>query len=470
MMNWVAFSPELWLLAMAGLFLVRSMLRPDPERDYLLAMVMTAIGAGVGMAGVGLEGDLFSGTYRVDLFSQFFKCLLAIGLFLVVCLCRNTSGLREGLQAEFYLLLAVGTMALSMLVSCVHLLTIYIALELSSYSLYILVSLRRDRVPGVRAGLKYFLVGASSSAVMLFGLALVYGTTGEAYLAELLAGLSIYTGQPAFNLGLLMVMGGFFFKLAIFPFHIWAPDVYEGAANTVTAYIATVSKVAAIGILVRMAALGSAPYFADVLAVLAITSMTVGNLAALVQKDFKRLLAYSSVAHGGYLLIGVLSLGEAGYAAAAFYALAVLVMKFTCFMVVVTVAVNGENPRVTDLAGLYRRAPLMAMALMMALFGLAGIPPTIGFTGKLLLFTAAMSKGHLILILIAMVNVVISLYYYLMVLRAAYLLEPHENAPAFEETLPLKALSLAMIGAMVILGLYPHHVIELTRQAAALLS
>jgi NADH-quinone oxidoreductase subunit N len=335
--------------------------------------------------------------------------------------------------------------------------------------LYILVSLRRDRVRGIRAGLKYFLVGASASAVMLFGLALVYGTTGEAYLVELMAGLPMYAAQPAFTLGLIMVLCGFFFKLAIFPFHIWAPDVYEGAANPVAAYIATVSKVAAIGILVRMAALGDTAYFVDVLAVLAITSMTVGNLAALAQKDFKRLLAYSSVAHGGYLLIGVLSMGQAGYAAATFYALAVLVMKFTCFMVVVNVAVGDRNPTVADLAGLHRRAPLMAMALMMALFGLAGIPPTIGFTGKLLLFTAAMSQGHFTIVLIAMVNVVISLYYYLMVLRAAYLLEPAADAPAVPETLPLKVLSVAMIGAMVILGLYPHHLIELTRRAVALL-
>jgi NADH-quinone oxidoreductase subunit N len=469
-MNWIIFSPELWLLATAGVFLVRSMMRPDPVRDHVFAMVTAAIAAGVALAGLGFSGDLFAGTYRVDLFSQFYKGLLATGFFLVVCLCRGRTGVRDDLQAEFYLLLAVCTLALTMLVSCVHLLTIYVALELSSYALYILVSLRRDHVRGIRAGLKYFLVGASASAVMLFGLALIYGTTGKAYLVELRAGLPVYATQPAFSLGLLMVLCGFFFKLAIFPFHIWAPDVYEGAANPVAAYIATVSKVAAIGILVRMAALGGTAYFADVLAVLAIASMTVGNLAALAQKDFKRLLAYSSVAQGGYLLIGVLSMGEAGYAAATFYALAVLVMKFTCFMVVVNVAVGDGNPTVAALAGLHRRAPLMAMALMMALFGLAGIPPTIGFTGKLLIFTAAISQGYFTLVLIAMVNVVISLYYYLMVLRAAYLLEPADDAPAFQETLPLKALSLVMIGAIVALGFYPNHLIELTRRAVALIS
>ena len=470
MMNWIVLSPEMWMLATAGLFLVRAMMRPDAGRNHVLALVTAAIAAGVALGGAGFNGDLFAGTYRVDLFSQFYKCLLAVGFFLVVSLCSDTKGIREELEAEFYLLLAVATLAMMMLVSSVHLLTIYITLELSSYSLYILVSLNRDRDRGIRAGLKYFLVGASASAVMLFGLALVYGTSGTAYLIDIMAALPALTGQAAFNLGLFLVLGGFFFKLAVFPFHVWAPDVYEGAAHPVAAYIATASKVAAVGILVRVAALGQAAYFVHVLAAMAIVSMTLGNLAAVAQQDFKRLLAYSSIAHGGYILIGILSMNTVGYAAATFYALSILIMKFTCFMVVVKVAVGNKNPSLSDLTGLHRRAPLMAMALMMALFGLAGIPPTIGFTGKLLLFTAAMSQGHFTLVLIAMINVVISLYYYLKVLRAAYLLEPADDAPPLRETLPLKALSIAMIAAMVILGLYPHHLIELTRRAAALLS
>ena len=470
MMNWIALSPELWMLATIGVFLGRSLMRPDAGRDYLLALVTAAVAVGVALAGTGFSAELFAGTYRVDLFSQFYKCLLAGGFFLVVCLCDRLPGVREDLQAEFYLLLAVCTLAMMMLVSSVHLLTIYITLELSSYSLYILVSLRRDRARGIRAGLKYFLVGAAASAVMLFGLALVYGTTGTAYIIDLLSALPVPVDQPAFSIGLLLLLGGFLFKLAVFPFHIWAPDVYEGAANPVAAYIATASKVAAVAILVRLVALGTTAYFVDALAVLAIVTMTVGNLAAIAQTDFKRLLAYSSVAQGGYILIGILSMDPAGYAAATFYAFAVLIMKFTCFMVVVKVAVGDENPTLADLAGLHRRAPLMAMALMMALFGLGGIPPTIGFTGKLLLFTAAMAKGHFTLVLIAMINVVISLYYYLRVLRAAYFLEPSPDAPLVQETLPLKALSLAMIAAMVVIGFYPNHLIELTRRAAALIS
>ena len=273
---------------------------------------------------------------------------------------------------------------------------------------------------------------------MLFGLALIYGTTGEAYLVELLAGLPVYASQPAFNLGLLMVLCGFFFKLAIFPFHIWAPDVYEGAAHPVAAYIATVSKVAAIGILVRMAALGGTAYFVDVLAVLAITSMTVGNLAALAQKDFKRLLAYSSVAHGRVLADRCFEHRGSRVCRGDFLCAGRARNEIHLFHGGGQRGGGDTNPTVADLAGLHRRAPLMAMALMMALFGLAGIPPTIGFTGKLLIFTAAMSQGHFTLVLIAMVNVVISLYYYLMVLRAAYLLEPADDSPRFPGNIAAK--------------------------------
>ncbi len=468
-MNAIIFSPELWMLAIAGVFLIRAMIPPNAARDYQIALVMATLAVGVCLAALGFSGNLFAGTYRIDLFSQCYKCLLSTGFFLIVCLCNDLRGIRAGLQPEFYLLLAVSTLAMMMLVSSAHLLTIYMALELSSYSLYILVALGRDRDLAIRAGIKYFLVGASASAVMLFGMAMVYGAAGTAYLGELARVLPPLLERPSAAIGLLLILGGFFFKLAVFPFHFWAPVVYAGAANQVAAYIATVSKVAAVAILIRVAAMGSSTYMVHVLAILSIVSMTVGNLAAIAQKDLKRLLAYSSVAHGGYVLIGILSMDAAGYAAATFYALAVLVMKFTCFMVVIKVAGDGGNPAIADLAGLHRRAPLLAMALMMALFGLAGIPPTIGFTGKLLLFTAAMTQGHLALILIAMINVVISLYYYLHVLRAAYLLEPVDNAArVYRETVPIKVMSVVMIAAMVILGIYPQQLIQLINQAVGL--
>jgi NADH-quinone oxidoreductase subunit N len=411
---------------------------------------------------------LFSATYRVDLYSQVFKAMLSMGLFLVVCICTNLGGVKRKFHPEFYLLLFTSTLAMMMLVSAVHLLTIYVALELSSYSLYILVALQRRQANGLEATLKYFLVGVCASAVMLFGLAVLYGSVKAVYLSELVQVLPGVIDRPLVVSGLLLSLGGFFFKLAVFPFHFWAPDVYQGAPNQVAAFIASASKVAAVAILMRFVAVGSggSAYLAQALVALAIVSMTVGNLAAVVQKDFNRLMAYSSIAHAGYVLIGILCMNAAGYAATIFYALSLMLMKFTCFLVLVMVAGNGGSLQIDQLAGLHRRSPLLAMALMLALFGLAGIPPTIGFTGKLLVFIAAMQQGYFTLVLIAMINVVISLYYYMLVIKAAYLLEPPNDLPALSVSPPVKLLTGTLVTAMVVIGVFPTYVIALARAAA----
>jgi NADH-quinone oxidoreductase subunit N len=299
---------------------------------------------------------------------------------------------------------------------------------------------------------------------MLFGIALLYGLGGSLYLADLLRELPGKMHDPVVLVSLILSLSGFLFKLAAFPFHFWASDVYEGAPHQVAAYIATASKVAAIAVLLRLVALSgnASGYLSYFLMALALISMTVGNLAALVQQDFKRLLAFSTIAHAGYVLIGILSVNPLGYASAVFYALSLLVMKYSCFMVVTLASKNGRNPSVADLAGLHRRAPVLALALMLALFGLAGIPPTIGFTAKLLVFMAAMKNGYLALVLIAMINVVISLYYYLQVLKAAYFLEPASDAPEPAPiSAPMQALAGLMIGLMIVGGLYPKQMIAL---------
>ena len=472
MMNWIIFSPEFYFLVVGTVFLCLSMAkRVRPEQVYFIALIMASVGVGVSLACVRLSGDLFFGTYRIDLFSQVFKVMLSMGLFLVVCLCTELDGIEERFHPEFYFLLTICTLSMMMLVSSVHLLTIFVALELSSYSLYTLVFLRKGRDRGVDAGIKYFLIGASASAMMLFGFALLYGSIQAAFLAEILKILPGVIGRPVVIIALILLLSGFFFKLAVFPFHFWAPDVYESAANQVATYIATASKVAAIAILMRIVALsgGGSTYLVHILVTLSIVSMTMGNLSAVVQKDLKRLLAYSSIAHAGYVLIGILSMSPAGYSSAIFYALSLLMMKFTCFLVVVKVADDGRNLDIEHLAGLHRRSPILAMALMMALFGLAGIPPTIGFTGKLMIFTAAMQKGYFTLVLIAMINVVISLYYYLLVVKAAYLLEPGKELPDLEISPSIKVLTGLLIFGIVAGGIFPNYIVELSRAAAAVL-
>jgi NADH-quinone oxidoreductase subunit N len=466
MTDWTALFPEIFTLMSAGVFFVFSMYRADARRDFICALILSAIGLVVCAGSLDAAGVFFSGVYRVDLFSQVFKFLITTAFFLTVTLCGNPAGgLSETRRSEFYFLLFICTLSLMCLVGCTHLLTLYIALEMSSYSLYILVYLRKGREKGLESALKYFFIGASSSAVMLFGFALLHGAAGSLSLPETARFLSAGGGGPAAGIGVILALSGFLFKLAAFPFHFWAPDVYEGAPHPVAAYIATASKAAAVGVLLRIAhAYGAGDgRLVTYLIILSIVSMTLGNLAAVVQKDLKRLLAYSSIAHAGYVLIGVLSISAMGTASVLFYAVSLVVMKFTCFMAVVYVSPGGRNPALRHLAGLHERAPLLALALLTALFGLAGIPPVIGFTAKLLVFTAAMKSGYFALPFIAMANVVVSLYYYLGVLKAAYY-DPAEPAviaaqPSFPRSLAL--LSVLLILIMVAGGLYPAPLIDL---------
>jgi NADH-quinone oxidoreductase subunit N len=472
MMKWSLFFPELFCFGSALVFLFLSLgKRPAARRSYITALVLGISGVAICLLSVSREGTLFYQAYQVDLFSQVFKVIISIGLFLVISICSELKGVAERYHPEFFLLLYVCTLAMMLLVSSVHILSIYVALELSSYSLYILVALRRDNSLGLEAGLKYFLVGIFASAVMLFGVALLYAATKATYVAELIRVLPSFLDTPAVVIGLLLTLCGFFFKLAVFPFHFWAPDVYQGAANQVTAYIATASKVAALAILIRMVAASGdgSIYMVHVLVILAVVSMTIGNLAAIVQKDLKRLLAYSTVAHAGYVLIGILSMNPAGYESAIFYAVALLIMKFTVFLVIVKVAGDGGNVAISQLAGLYRRSPLLAMALMVAVFSLAGIPPTIGFTGKFLVFVAALHKGYFVLVLIAMINVVISLYYYLLVLKASYLREPDKTQSPIRLSIPVRLLTGALVLSMVVGGIFPRYLIELAGAAAQVL-
>jgi NADH-quinone oxidoreductase subunit N len=456
-MKWLTLGPEIYFLVVAIVFLSLSMMVNNGRRDFWVALFLASLGVVVTLVTIRLESSLFHGAYQIDLFSQVLKGLLSIGFFLVVCLCSNLKGIQEARHSEFYLLLATCTLGMMLLVSSVELLTLYIALELSSYSLYALVPLRNGSQQ-MEAGIKYFLIGIATSALMLFGLASLFGATRTTYLSELVLKLPGLLNTPMAFIGLLLTLCGFFFKLALFPFHLWAPSVYQGAANQVTAFVATATKVTAMAMLVRLVSMGNGnTSLAHVLIMLAIFSMTYGNLVALLQKDFKRLLAYSAIAHAGYALIGILSMNPNGYGATLFYAFAYLTMTFICFLVVVKVASDGRNLAIAQLAGLHRRSPLLAMALLVGVFSLGGIPPTIGFTGKFLVFTAAMQRGYFPLVLIAMINVVVSLYYYIQVVKAAFLLEPDEELPSIHLSIPITILTVGMVVVIVAGGLFPRY-------------
>ncbi|MEW6265690.1 MAG: NADH-quinone oxidoreductase subunit N [Thermodesulfobacteriota bacterium] len=462
------FLPELFYLIMAlVLFFVTVADAEGRRAAWPIAFGFSIFGVIVTLVSYTGDSWLFFKAYKVDAFSQIFKAILAVGFALVVTACQKLEGVEERYQPEFFLFLTTCTVGMMLLVSSMELMTMYVALELSSFSLYILVPLRRGDDIDVEAGIKYLFVGVTASCIMLFGMSYVFGVTRTTYIAEVAVKMPHLLNQPGAVMGLLLLLSGFFFKLAVAPFHFWAPDVYQGAANQVTTYIATASKAAAVALLIRLTALGGASnvFLINVLIVLSVVSMTLGNLVAIVQKDLKRMLAYSAIAQAGYMLIGLLNMNSLGYSAAIFYTVAYMLMSFAAFLVVIQVASQGQDLKIADLAGLHKRAPLLALTLMLALFSLAGIPPTVGFTGKFLVFAAAVQNGLFWLAVIGMINATISLYYYLMVIRAAYLIEPEEEQPAIAVNGGLRLLNYGLIVVMVYLGVYPQQILGLADQA-----
>jgi NADH-quinone oxidoreductase subunit N len=346
-----------------------------------------------------------------------------------------------------------------MLVSCVDVITLVVALELSAFPLYLLVPMRLER-PGHRSqmesAIKYMMFGIAANGIMFFGLSYLVGLTGTTSLPSLLPRLQPVIHSPVAIAGLAMTFCGLYYKLAIFPFHFWTPDVYQGSSNETAGLIASLPKIGGVAVMVRFVSLASPdnPALVLMLTLLAASSMFYGNLIALIQKDFKRLLGFSAIAHAGYALIGFVALDEMGYSAALYYIVGYLFMVLACFVVICKVSRDGSNVAIEELAGLHRRAPLLAVTLAVGVFGLAGVPPFVGFMGKLSLLTAVLHKGHLGLVIIAVVNAAIAIYYYLGVVREAWFRDPGD-LPPIRLDWPTRALCILLIGGILALGVAP---------------
>jgi NADH-quinone oxidoreductase subunit N len=289
---------------------------------------------------------------------------------------------------------------------------------------------------------------------------LLFGATGSTYIADVV----MAQPTPVMVLAVVLTLAGVFFKMAVLPFHAWAPDTYQGAPHQVATFIGTASKVAAVGLLIRVLTFVDAEAVHILVAVLAVASMTVGNLTALAQRDLKRLLGWSTVAQAGYVLLAVVTLSENGVAAAIFYAMIYLLVSFAAFMVVAWVG-GEDNPTLESLNGLYQRAPILAALLLVGMFGLAGIPPTPGFAGKWFIFSAAMEGGYFWLVFVGAVNATVSLYYYLRVVRFAYL-HPPGDRPTITVSTPARAAAWIAMGLVVVTGFLPGPLWDLATGAA----
>jgi proton-translocating NADH-quinone oxidoreductase chain N len=425
--------PEIFqLVIVLALFLHSVTKSPTSGRNFSPLLPLAAC-AGLAAAGysLGAGGLLFWGSYKIDGLSQFFKFAVALGFAVAVLNAASQPTLEPEKRADYFLLLALSALGLMCLSSAVELVTIFLALELSSYSLYALIPLRGRDPRAAEAGIKYILFGAAATALSLFGLAYILAGQHSSYLADLTARPWSWAEAPVGIIGLTLFMAGFFYKLALFPFHFWAPDVYDGASNETAAYAATVPKLGAVVILIRLAAmLKPGLQVTTILAILGAASMTFGNLAALTQQDIKRMLGYSSVAHAGYVMVGLVAASASGLAAAGFYSLIYVLMNLTCFWVICRLSTDGRNLQLSDLNGLYRRAPFLAFVLAVAALALVGLPPTAGFMGKLFLLSAAWNRGYNWLVVVAALNTAISIYYYLNLIRHAYTVEADADAAA----------------------------------------
>lgn len=466
------FAPEFCLLFGALLTFACTALGVSPRTTWTLSILAAIATVATCVVYLPADGEpFFPGIYHVDVFSQVFKLGIALALALSISIAGRQESTRGLARVDMHFFLYMSAFGMMMLVSATELLTLYIALELSAYGLYILAALHRKERMGSEAAAKYILFGAAASAVSLYGISMIYGATQTTYLAEIWV-FTFHNGGPsAFMIaGILLTLLGLLFKLAAFPVHAWAPDVYEGAPHEAAVFLGSASKVAAVGVLLRILslALPETEQLTTVLLVISVASMTLGNLAALVQKDFKRLLGFSAIAHAGYILIGMLTFTELGAASSIFYVLTYVPIVFCAFLVVSAVSKNGENPSIKDLAGLYQRSPFLALILLAAMFGLAGIPPTPGLAGKWFLFSAAIDAGYLWLVVVAALNATISLYYYLLVVKEAYLTPPASDS-AIVLSPAYRVAGLTGLALIFFAGFYPAPVWSLATGAAGAL-
>ena len=463
--------PEIALSIMILAMFCVSLARPGRINLNSLALILSAISLAAALFSFGKTGLLFFGTYKVDGLSQIFKVIITFGLFLVIATTPGVHGIEKRLRAEYYMFIAIGTLGLVCLASSFELLTLVMSLEISAFALNVIIPFRcldSGRCQ-MEAAIKYFLFGVVSTGVMLYGMSYIFGLAKTTYLHELAGTLpEMLSHEPMAVIGVIMMFCGFFFKLSMFPMHFLTPDVYQGSANETATLLATLPKIAAVAVLIRLVGLTGTETgnLTWLLATFAILSMTVGNLAALVQEDLKRLLAYSAIAHAGYVMIGILCVNELGFAAAIYYMGGYLVMTLSCFHVIYQLAQKGENLTFQDLKGLHRRSPLLAFTLAAGAFGLAGIPPTIGFTGKFLLFTAAISRGYYALVILAVINAAISAFYYLKMVRAAYC-QPEEAGEPVLLSFPAKLLAIFLIASTILAGILPQGFISLAKEAVA---
>jgi len=443
------------------------------ERLHLLGYLAAAgmIAGFLAHAGfIGQSGTLFGGMFIQDSFAKLGKFLfLTIG-FLVILMSREYSRKLEKGQGEFYLLILAATLGMCVLVSSFNLLLIFIALEILTFSSYIMTAYLKHEASSTEAGLKYLIFGAVSTAFLLLGISLIYGGTGSFDLTVVKNTLMAH-GENArlLTIGFLFIAMGLTFKMAAVPFHLWVPDVYQGAPTPVTAFLAVGSKTAGVVLFLRIFYAVFSPihaHIAFVLALLAAASLIYANLSALPQTNIKRLLGYSSISHAGYIFMGMAASDSQGVGYILFYLISYLFTNLCAFFVISLQSSHQETDNIIDYRGLGARSPFLAACLLISLLSLTGIPPTSGFVAKLLLIFSAINQGYVWLAIIAIFAAVVSVFYYFSIAEKMFLQDPEDRTPLVAP-IPIRIALYVTVIAIFVLGVIPGPVLAWCVKAGA---
>lgn len=467
------FIPEIVIATMSMILLAIGLLVPYNARKGLMPLTaFTLIGVlsySIYDFFYGRKVVFLDGMYMHDQFAVYFKVLFLAAALLVVLSSRDYVQKIGVHRYKFYSLLLTATLGMMLMAGAGELITMYVGLELMTISFYILVAYLAKDARSTEAGIKYLVLGGTSSAILLYGISLIYGLTGSTELMVIAAQLG---GKltPASLLATVFILAGLAFKISLVPFHLWAPDVYEGAPTPVTAFLAIASKAAAFAVLIRVYLLTmNSQAFSEtglnMLLILAVATMILGNLIAIPQTNIKRLLAYSSIAQAGYLMVGIIAESVAGIKGVLFYVMIYVFANMGAFAVATHVAERQNSDEIKDFAGLWRRSPLAAVVMTASLLSLAGIPPLAGFVGKFYLFSAAMDQGYVAVAYVGFVMSMVSVYYYLSVVKVMFLAEG-EGLP----NIPVQgAMKFTLLFTMLItlaLGIYPTPLAQMALAAA----
>jgi len=415
------------------------------------------------------EGQAFFSAFVYDGVSWFSKIVFLSGAFLTGLLSLSTIRIKEKYYGAYYMILGASTLGMMFLASSKELIALYIGLELATISLYALSAIYKDDSNSLEAGIKYLILGAISSGLLLYGISIVYGFTRTTYLEKIISLISQNGVDSAFVIGVILIILGTAFKLSAVPMHVWTPDVYQGAPTAITGFISVASKSAGFIFVMRLFSytfLKLDYIWVPVISIIAFLTMTVGNLIAIPQKNIKRLLAYSTISQAGYILVGFVGASVIGMSSVLFYVFVYTFTNIAAFAVVAGVEKQTNSCNINDYASLSQRNPLLALTFMLSLLSLAGIPPLAGFVGKFYLFYAAMQKGYLWLVIAAALNSTISLYYYLLVLKQLYIRNEKTEGEKIKLPAGIIFVLVICIAVIIIFGIMPSDVIDITINAS----